>query len=79
MKIMTADSTFLNAIQQLSEPTEIVDAEGHLIAAIYPHVNSRRPFVDIDRLRQLRDECPRSADLSTRQLLEHLQSLGKTS
>ena len=79
MKTITADPNFLDAIKQISEPTEIVDRDGKSIAAIYPHKLSDKPLVDLDTLRRLRDDSPRSEDVTTQQLLERLKSQGKLS
>ena len=78
MKPMTADPKFLEALNQISEPTEIVDGNGRSIAAIYPHKLADDPLVDLETLRRLRDESPRSGDMTTKQLLEFLHSQGQS-
>ncbi len=75
MKTIMADPAFLSAIQKISEPTEIVDPNGHSVAAIYPMSLSAVPRVDLDLVRKASRESVSSGDVTTDQLLGGLRSL----
>lgn len=80
MKTMTADPALLNVIRRITEPTEIVDADGQRVAAIYPidpndaeFENEIRASFNFKDLRQ-RNESERSGGRTTAEVLERIQS-----
>jgi hypothetical protein len=81
MKTVTADAMLLNAMKLISEPTEVLDQEGRIVATVYPSPRDSDDFMDrigevfdFEELRRLKG-TDRENDRSTAEVLMRLNAM----